>query len=92
MPHRFTMFKKLAVFLLCAVVVNAGLFDSTPKCPSADYAVTDLYFPNPKDCSSFYFCNQTGVPQELVKCYAGLHFNPMKSRCESPDTAGCNIF
>ncbi|KFB41676.1 AGAP010466-PA-like protein [Anopheles sinensis] len=53
-------------------------------------APTDAYvvLPYPEDCNMYVECQN----RELVstdKCPAGLHFNPTKSVCDSPDHAEC---
>ncbi|XP_047000765.1 peritrophin-1-like [Schistocerca americana] len=62
--------------------------DDVPTCPAWNPDdVTQL--PNPKDCSSFYKCDENGVAW-LIPCPAGLEYNAELRVCDYPENAGCS--
>ncbi|GBM85167.1 hypothetical protein AVEN_226226-1 [Araneus ventricosus] len=46
------------------------------------------FFQDEDDCTKYYFCQN--YEWSHYGCPEGLHFNEERSRCESPETAGCD--
>lgn len=55
-------------------------------CP--EVSSQEVYYPDPKDCGSFYLCSN-GVPYHH-SCDDGLYFNPNINVCDSADNVECN--
>ncbi|XP_035223247.1 fibrillin-3-like isoform X2 [Stegodyphus dumicola] len=67
----------------CDLADRVDCGDLTPICSSPNG-----FFPNPKDCSSYYRCSG-GIPH-LEQCPKGKHFSAKTKQCLDPCDADCD--